>query len=481
MTPTLHHSIPVLAIVGRPNVGKSALFNRIAGRRIAIVHEEAGVTRDRVSAMAKWRERTFEVVDTGGIAFMDEEKTSDVLAAATRRQAEIAIEMASALVMVVDVMAGVTPLDIEIARKLRASGKPIFLAVNKCDNIEREKHAAEFAELGFERLFPIAAIHGLGVPGAAGRGDGTVHRLGGGGDEQADPDCHRRAAERREVVADQFHFEKRAHHRQRDPRHDARFHRRAVQLQGQAVRAHRHGGTAAPAQDQNLGGSVRLDASGTQHPRLRRGCVGVGCRRWRDETGQEDRGTNFRSGSWMHDLGEQMGSGRRRKSEERRAKKRRGRKKKKPFREEYLEALRRELFFLDWAPVLFVSAKTGKGVNDLFEEIEVIEQEMAKHIDTPQLNKLLTHALESYPPPFVHGKRFKVLYAFQKSSRPPTLTLFVNDAHCLTPHYERFLVDKIRAAWGFRGCPVRLNLRQRERRKFAERQTEGSGFVKKCR
>jgi GTP-binding protein len=159
----------------------------------------------------------------------------------------------------------------------------------------------------------------------------------------------------------------------------------------------------------------------------------------------------------------------------------RGRKNKKPFREEYLEALRRELFFLDWAPVLFVSAKTGKGVNDLFGEIEVIEQEMAKHIDTPQLNKLLTHALESYPPPFVHGKRFKVLYAFQKSSRPPTLTLFVNDAHCLTPHYERFLVDKIRAAWGYRGCPIRLNLRQRERRKFAERQTEGSGFVKKCR
>ena len=121
-------------------------------------------------------------------------------------------------------------------------------------------------------------------------------------------------------------------------------------------------------------------------------------------------------------------------------------KKWKTFREEYVEALRRELFFLDWASVLFVSAKTGEGVNDLFEEIDVIEQELAKHVETPQLNKLLMHAIESYPPPFVHGKRFKVFYAFQKTSRPPTLTLFVNDVHCLTPHYQRFLIDKIRAA-----------------------------------
>ena len=156
-------SIPILAIVGRPNVGKSALFNRIARRRIAIVHEESGVTRDRVSATAKWGDKTFEVVDTGGIAFMDDEKSSDMLATATRRQAEIAIEMATALILVVDVTSGVVPLDVEIARKLRASGKPVFLAVNKVDNEMRGKNVAEFTELGLENVFPIAAIHGLGV------------------------------------------------------------------------------------------------------------------------------------------------------------------------------------------------------------------------------------------------------------------------------------------------------------------------------
>jgi GTP-binding protein len=480
MTPTLHHSIPVLAIVGRPNVGKSALFNRIAGRRIAIVHEEAGVTRDRVSAMAKWRERTFEVVDTGGIAFMDGEKTSDALAAATRRQAEIAIEMASALVMVVDVMAGVAPLDIEIARKLRASGRPIFLAVNKCDNIEREKHAAEFAELGFERLFPIAAVHGLGVPALL---EAATERFTTSAVEETNKPTRIAIVGRPNVGKSSLI--------------------NSI-LKSERTIVNEIPGTTRDSIDVPFNFKdkpyVLIDTAGLRHRRKIRTSVDqFGLMRAErsirdcdvavlvldavDGVTKQDkkiagqifeaaRGCMILVNKWDLAVEEET----REKSEEGR-----GRKKKKPFREEYLEALRRELFFLDWAPVLFVSAKTGKGVNDLFEEIEVIEQEMAKHIETPQLNKLLTHALESYPPPFVHGKRFKVLYAFQKSSRPPTLTLFVNDAHCLTPHYERFLVDKIRAAWGFGGCPIRLNLRQRERRKFAERRTEGSRFVKKCR
>jgi GTPase len=465
MTPTLHQSIPVLAIVGRPNVGKSALFNRIARRRIAIVHEESGVTRDRISTTAKWREKTFEVVDTGGIAFMDEEKTSDALAAATRRQAEIAIEMASALVMVVDVTAGVTPLDSEIARKLRASGKPIFLAVNKCDNAGREKSADEFAELGFERWYPIAAIHGLGVPALL---DAATERFAASPVDDADrptriaivgrPNVGKSSLinsilkKERTIVneipgttRDSIDVPFTFNHKPYVLIDTAGLrHRRKIKTpvdQFGLMRAERSIRNCDVAvlvvdavdrvtkQDKKIAGQI-FEAA--------RGCV-VLVNKWDLAAEEERRGEN---------------------------EERRGRKKKKPFREEYLETLRRELFFLDWASVLFVSAKTGKGVNDLFEEIEVIEQEMAKHVDTPQLNKLLTHALESYPPPFVRGKRFKVFYAFQKSSRPPTMTLFVNDVHCLTPHYQRFLIDKIRSAWGFRGCPVCLQLRQRERREF---------------
>src|SRR5580704_11251997 len=135
----------ILAIVGRPNVGKSTLFNRIVRRRIAIVHEEPGVTRDRVSAQARWGEKSFEVIDTGGIAFMDDEKSGDTMAGATRHQAEIAIDMASAIIMVVDVTEGIVPLDLEIARKLRSSNKKILLAVNKVDNASRARNDSEFA------------------------------------------------------------------------------------------------------------------------------------------------------------------------------------------------------------------------------------------------------------------------------------------------------------------------------------------------
>jgi GTP-binding protein len=467
MTPTSQQPIPILAIVGRPNVGKSALFNRVARRRIAIVHEESGVTRDRVSATAKWGDKTFEVVDTGGIAFMDDEKTSDMMAAATRRQAEIAIEMAHVVILVVDVTAGVAPLDIEIARKLRASGKPVFLAVNKVDNEMRERNVAEFTELGLEKLFPIAAIHGLGV--AALIDEATEPFATSLAEEAVGPTriaiVGRPNVGKSSLINSIFKGERTIVSEipgtTRDSidvpfKHQDKSymlidtaglrHRRKIRSsvdQFGLMRAERSlrecdvavlvldAMDGVTKQDKNIAGQICEAA---------RGCV-ILVNKW-DLAAEEER-----KGKGME---------------------KHGRKKKKTFREEYLDALRRELFFLDWASVLFVSAKTGQAVNDLFGEIELVEQEMEKRVDTPQLNKVLSRAIESYQPPFIHGKRFKIFYAFQKSRRPPTLTLFVNDVHSLTPHYQRFLIDKIRAVWGFRGCPVRLELRQRERRKFVK-------------
>ena len=153
--------------------------------------------------------------------------------------------------------------------------------------------------------------------------------------------------------------------------------------------------------------------------------------------------------------------------------------KKRTFREEYTEALRKELFFLDWATVLFTSAKTGKGVSELFRAIDVIEKEMQTRAETPELNRLLIRALDSYPPPRMAGRRFKILYAFQKPGRPPAFTLFINDARLLTPHYKRFLVDKIRATWGFTGCPVVFELRPREQKILRSKPAKKLGFVKK--
>jgi GTP-binding protein len=153
----------LIAIVGRPNVGKSALFNRIVKKRIAIVHDQPGVTRDRVSVEAEWHGRPVTLVDTGGIGLLRGEKSNDVIVRAAVEQVEIAIEAASVIILVVNVQEGVVPLDREVAQRLRLSGKPILVAVNKVDDFGAEKGADEFAQLGFEKLFPVSAIHVGGI------------------------------------------------------------------------------------------------------------------------------------------------------------------------------------------------------------------------------------------------------------------------------------------------------------------------------
>src|SRR6266481_2868004 len=153
----------IIAIVGRPNVGKSALFNRIVGRRIAIVHDQPGVTRDRVSAEGEWHGHPFTIVDTGGIGLLRREKATDIIVRAAMEQVEIAIEAANVIILVVNVQEGVVALDREAADRLRASGKPVLVAVNKVDTHRAETSSAEFAQLGFDKLFPVSAIHGEGI------------------------------------------------------------------------------------------------------------------------------------------------------------------------------------------------------------------------------------------------------------------------------------------------------------------------------
>jgi len=451
----------ILAIVGRPNVGKSTLFNRIAGRKIAIMHEQPGVTRDRVSATAQWQDKTFEVVDTGGIAFLDQERTTDVLAEATRRQAEVAIAMARVIVLVADVTAGVTPLDIEMARRLRTSGKRVLLAVNKVDNTKREAAMGEFAELGFESVFPVAAVHGLGVSDLL---DAAMESFASGtAVDTARPtriaivgrpnvgkssliNCILKSE--RTIVSDvpgttrdsvdvPFQFGDRSYvlidtaglrHRRKIRSSVDQFGlmraERSIEQCDLAVLV-LDAVAGVTKQDKRIGGMV-VEA--------RRGCVIV-VNKW--------------------DLARE---------EERRAKK-------KDFRQEYLEAVRRDLFFLGWAPVLFASAKTGERVAELFEQVAVLQSEWQRRVETPRLNQLLTRAQESYPPSMLHGKRLRIYYAFQKPGPPPTFVLFVNEPRCLTPHYARFLAERIRRAWGFTGCPVTLECRQRERRKFLGKDT----------
>src|SRR5213592_3480495 len=153
----------LIAIVGRPNVGKSALFNRIAGRRIEIVHDQPGVTRDRVTAEAEWGGRGFTLVDTGGIGLLRGEKATDAIIKAALEQVGIAIESANVIILVVNVQEGVVPLDREAAQRLRRSGKPVLVAVNKVDTGHAESGVLEFTQLGFDKIFPVSAIHSEGI------------------------------------------------------------------------------------------------------------------------------------------------------------------------------------------------------------------------------------------------------------------------------------------------------------------------------
>src|ERR1700690_641735 len=153
----------LIAIVGRPNVGKSALFNRIVGRGIGIVHDQPGVTRDRISAEAEWHGRAFTLVDTGGIGLLRREKAGDVIIKAAMEQVDLAIESANIIILVVNVQEGIMPLDREVTQKLRGSGKPVLVAVNKVDTSRAEKGLDEFSQLGIEKMFPVSAIHGEGI------------------------------------------------------------------------------------------------------------------------------------------------------------------------------------------------------------------------------------------------------------------------------------------------------------------------------
>ena len=153
----------VIAIVGRPNVGKSALFNRMVGRRIAIVHDQPGVTRDRITAEAEWRGRSFTLIDTGGLGLLRGEKADDLVVRATTEQVNLALDAAQGIILVTNVQEGVAPLDREVAEHLRRAGKAVLVAVNKVDDPRAEAGLAEFSELGFERMFPISAIHGRGI------------------------------------------------------------------------------------------------------------------------------------------------------------------------------------------------------------------------------------------------------------------------------------------------------------------------------
>lgn len=438
-------SKPVVAIVGRPNVGKSTLFNRIAGGLVAIVENKPGVTRDRLYREAEWLGRKFTLIDTGGIEFKDE---STPISAQMRRQAEIAIEEADVIVFVVDAKAPMTPDDEMIARTLRRSGKPVIITANKVEDFARmEGQLYEFLELGLGEPILISAVHGMNTGDLL---DQVIAHFPPGADEDYEPDVIKIAAigrpnvgksslvntllgEERVIVSNvpgttrdaiDTRFEHEGKHYVLIDTAGMRRKGRIDELTEQysVVRSLR----AVDRSDVIL---MLIDAAEgvTEQDKKIAG--------YAHEAGK---GIILIVNKW--DLIE----------------------KDEKTMNKFDKNIRKELGFMDYAPTLFISAKTGQRVNKIMELVDFVAEQNSTRVATATLNSLVREWVHLNPPPTDKGRRLKILYATQAGVKPPTFVFFVNDPELMHFSYRRHLENQLRKHFGFEGSPIRLIVRQKD-------------------
>jgi GTP-binding protein len=509
-------ALPVVAIVGRPNVGKSTLFNRIVGERAAIVEDKARTTRDRLYGDAEWNGRRFIVVDTGGL----EHDPDDPIELKVQEQAGLAIAEADVILFVVDAEAGMTPADQEAAELLRSATAPVIVAANKADNQKRELEAAEFHAFGWEDTFAISASHGRGTGDLL---DAVVWALPPeSAEEVARKEREREADEWAREVArgrlDPFVVD--------EPEEDeeAGDETGAADGEGRAGLEERRWDAAMAADAEagpaaialvgrpNVGKSSLLNSllgeervivsaiPGTTRDAIdttvqwgrseivlidtagirRRGKVASGPAAERYSTlralravgradvavllidavdgmtaqdahvagyvVEEGKGLVVAVNKW--DLLEEKTD--------------------RTF-DEYVARIRRDLPFLDFAPIVSISAKTGQRVGRVLEFAVDIWAERRKRISTGELNRMLQVATDRQTPPVVKGKRPKVFYGTQVAVAPPTFVFFANDAALIHFSYRRFLENRLRDAFGFDGTPIRLIFRERSAVKLPRR------------
>jgi GTP-binding protein len=480
----------LIAIVGRPNVGKSALFNRIVGRRIAIVHDQPGVTRDRISAEAEWQGHAFTLVDTGGIGLLRREKSGDVIIKAAMEQVELAIEAASSIILVVDVQEGIVPLDREVAARLRRSGKIILVAANKVDTSRAEKDADEFAGLGFEKIFPVSAIHGSGINELM---EAAVALLPKASSPQSVVSSSTNSAV---VSTTDYQL----------PTTDSPILKLAIigrpnvgkssiinaLTQSERVIVSPIPGTTrdsidVPFEVETAGVRqkyVLIDTAGMRKTRrvddsieffsVQRAADSIArCdiavlvldaemgiteqdKKIADVIVENRKACIIAVNKW--DLFEQ--SARQAREEEiarrNRKERREGQEKEMSTLAEFGAWVQKKLFFLDYAPVIFTSAKSGFHLDRLLEAVRYVTAQLQQKIPTAILNRTLHDAVERRQPVSDRGHRLKFFYATQVKPAPPTFLLFVNRDEFLSDQYKKYLADQMRRAFGYEGCPVVL-------------------------
>ncbi|MBM3881477.1 MAG: ribosome biogenesis GTPase Der [Verrucomicrobia bacterium] len=475
----------VIAIVGRPNVGKSALFNRIVGRRIAIVHDQPGVTRDRISAEAEWRGRPFTLVDTGGLGLVRGEKTSDALLTAAVAQVEAAIEAADVILLVVDVQEGLVPLDQEVAQRLRQAGKPVILAVNKVDHDGAEAGLVDFGRLGFERLLPVSAIHGRGVaqlmhaamallPAAPlapelptkGPGPGSVAGAGAMGEPLKLAIVGRPNVGKSSLINALTRADRVIVSPIPGTTRDAVDVPFEVETDGMRQR-YLLIDTAGIRKPRRVGDSIEFFSVKRAEDSIARCDLAVFVLDAESGILEQDKKIADRIvaarkacvlvvNKW--DLFEEAVR-RAQPAPASRGRPARGRgRAEQPLTGlgQFGRWVQEQLFFLDYAPVIFTSASTGFHLDRLLETVRFVAAQLRQHIPTALLNRTLHDAVERRQPISASGTRLRFFYATQTRQAPPTFLLFVNRHELFSEAYTKYLAGELRRAFGFEGCPLVL-------------------------
>jgi GTP-binding protein len=454
-----------VAIVGRPNVGKSSLFNRLLGRRLSIVHDQPGVTRDRLAAICEKGNRPFEIIDTGGIG----DAPDPDFAEATHTSAMAAIQSAHLLLFVVDGRAGVTPLDRELAHQLRRSHRPLLVIVNKIDEKMHEPLMSDFYELGFEQVLSVSAAHGAGMYNLMAAID---QHLGEREEKQSQVQeaIPKLAIVGRPNVGKSSLLNKIFGEERSIVSPISGTTRDAIDIQCDLKGVpYLLVDTAGLRHRSKPDTSVEIFSAMRTQEALRRADVAVLVLDATVEvTAQDKRIAGMLQESFKPclivlnkwDLVHKEDGGR-------------------ASQGEYAEMIRRELFFLDYAPVICLSAKTGQEVGRLLSSLEEVRKAAEVRITTGELNRFFKAVWEHQPPPSRGGRRFKLLYATQVAPEvcppfhAPEILLFVNDEKLMTDSYHKYLLHAIRSQWPFSGLPIRLRLQGRLSREEQDRKAEG--------
>ncbi len=444
-------SKPVVAIIGRPNVGKSTFFNMLVGEKISIVKDTPGVTRDRIYAETDWRGREFTVIDTGGI----EPESEDIILKQMRRQAELAMDMADVIILITDLTTGVTAADMEVANMLRRTKKPVVLVVNKCDKVgDVPPEIFEFYNLGLGDPMGISAGKKLGIGEVL---DAVYEYFPASDEEDEDNDTIRVAiigkpnagksslinkilGEERTIVSDiagttrdaidskfenkhgKYVFVDTAGIRRRNRVYDTIEKYSIIKAKAAIEKANVciilvDATEGITEQDEKIAGLAHEGGKG----------VIIVINKW--DLLEKETGTL----------------------------------------EKYKKEVRQKLAFMPYAPIMFISALTGQRVDKLFQMINKVDEMNAYRVSTSMLNDVISEAITTTQPPTDRGKRLKIYYVTQVRNRPPTFVIFVNDKELMHFSYVRYLENHIRRTFGLEGTPIRMITREKTDKEMKRR------------